>query len=148
MTAGRICSRITHLATADESVRSAAERMRDRNVGTLFVLDAAQRPRGVITDRDIAIRCVAEGRDTGHTPVSAIMSRPVITVSETTSIEDALTRMSAKVVRRVAVTDPDGRLAGVLALDDVLELLAEENAVVGRILSGRPVHATARRTAS
>lgn len=148
MTVGRICSRITYLAAADESIRAAAQRMQKEHVGTLFVLDASQRPKGVITDRDVALRCVADGRDPEHTPVAAVMSRPVVTVSESTSIEDALGRMSAKLVRRVAVTDPEGRLVGVLALDDVLELLAEENAVVGRILRSSTGHAMVGRSTS
>jgi CBS domain-containing protein len=138
MSAGRICIREVHLARADESLRDAARRMAEEEVGTLFVLDPEKRPRGVLTDRDVAIRCVAEGRDPVHTPVSAVMSKPVVSVHESTPIEDALAKMAAHHIRRIAIVGDGGALVGILALDDVLDLLVEETATIGNILGRRP----------
>jgi nucleotide-binding universal stress UspA family protein len=73
--------------------------MAEEGVGTLFVLDPEMRPRGVLTDRDIAVRCVAQGRDPVHTAVAAVMSKPVVSVSESTPIEDALAKMAAHEIR-------------------------------------------------
>ena len=56
---------------------------------------------------------------------------------ETTPIDDAIGRMASQSLRRLVVTDANGRLAGILALDDVLELLAEEGEAVGRLLRSR-----------
>ena len=137
MSSGRICVREVNLARADESIQAAARRMEEERVGTLFILDPEKRPRGVITDRDITVRCVALGRDPIHTPVSAVMSKPVISVLESTPIEDALAKMAAHQIRRIAVVQENGAFVGVLALDDILDLLAEETTVIGRVLRTR-----------
>jgi CBS domain-containing protein len=91
----------------------------------------------VLTDRDIALRCVAEGRDPETTAVAALMSAPALCVHESTPIESALARMAGAPARRLVVVDDAGQLVGILALDDVLELLAEEAASIGRLLAGR-----------
>ena len=143
MSAGRICVRSVHVAEAGESVRDAARRMREADVGTLFVLDDERSPVGIVTDRDVALRCVAGDRDPQATPVSAVMSTPVHAVSESASIEEALRHMSGIGARRLAVTDSEGRLAGVLALDDVLELLVEEFETIGALLRRRRAAAEA-----
>jgi CBS domain-containing protein len=136
MSVGRICVRTVHFAEPGETAREAARRMATRGVGTLVVLDPERRPVGFLTDRDLMFRCVAEGRDPDRTTVQAIMATPVVTVPEDLPIEDALARMAATRVRRLAVVDRAGCLAGLLALDDVLELLAEESATIGRLLRG------------
>ena len=91
-------------------------------------------PIGMLSDRDIALRCVAEGLDPKTTAIEAVMTAPVRSVPETTPIEDALQLMANAPLRRLVVTDAKGGLAGILALDDVLELLAEEQATIGRLL--------------
>jgi CBS domain-containing protein len=116
--------------------------MRERDVGTLVVTEEKQRPVGILTDRDVTLRCVAEGLDPAATPVSLVMSAPVARVHEATPIEEALRRMAAVPARRLVVTDDGDRLVGVLALDDVLELLIEEAEAIGRLLRGRGRPAT------
>lgn len=137
MTAGRICVRVVQIAEPDESVRMAARRMRDADVGALIVVDDERNPLGVVTDRDVALRCVAEDRDPDDTPVSAVMTAPMLCVSESTPIEEALRRMTGIAARRLGVTDSEGHLAGILALDDVVELLVEEAETIGRMLQRR-----------
>lgn len=137
MSAGRICVRTVHVASPEETVRDAARRMCAADVGALIVLDAERKPLGVVTDRDVALRCVAEDRDPDTTPIAAVMTSPVLCVSESTPIEEALRRMAAIPARRLAVTDEAGQLAGILALDDVMELLVEEAGAIGRLLQRR-----------
>jgi CBS domain-containing protein len=137
MSAGRICVRKVNLASPDESVREAARRMREAEVGTLIVVDEKRSPVGIVTDRDVALGCVAEGRDPDSTKVAAVMTAPVVCVYESTPIEEALGRMAGIAARRLGVTDDDGRLVGILALDDVLELLVEEAETIGRLLHRR-----------
>ena len=137
MTVGRICVRQVLVAAPDESGREAARRMQKADVGALVVVDSEQRPLGVLTDRDVALRCVADGRDPDRTTISALMTAPAICVQETTPIEDALSRMLAIPARRLVVTDDAGLLVGILALDDVAELLAEESGQIGRLLARR-----------
>ncbi len=76
MSAGRICVRTVHVAAPDESVREAARRMREADVGTLIVVDDKRNPMGVVTDRDVALRCVAEDRDPDTTRVATVMTAP------------------------------------------------------------------------
>jgi CBS domain-containing protein len=111
--------------------------MADEDVGTLVVVDSKRLPIGVLTDRDIALRCVATGKDPDSTPVAEVMTKPIACVHEAMPIETALSQMAGAHVRRLAVTDDEDRLAGILALDDVLELLAEEVETIGRLLSRR-----------
>ena len=68
MSVGRICSREVHTARPNESALEAARRMRERQVGTLVVVDGRARPMGLITDRDIAMRVVAGGCEGARTP--------------------------------------------------------------------------------
>jgi CBS domain-containing protein len=127
------------IASPEESVREAAQRMAESQVGSVVVVDPQRRPTGIVTDRDITIRCVAPGRDPDTTPVSAVMTAPLVKVHESTPIEDALGAMVGGGVRRLVVLDAAGGLVGILALDDVLELLAEETEKIGRLLAKRPV---------
>jgi CBS domain-containing protein len=135
---GAICVRSVQVAWPDESVRSVAERMADAGVGTVVVLGEDRRPIGILTDRDIAVRCVAQRRDPDATDVGTVMSAPATCVHESTPIETALARMAGAHARRVVVVNDGEKLVGILALDDVLELLAEELTSVGKLLRQRP----------
>lgn len=135
MTAGRICVREVDFVSAGETVRVAASRMHARNVGSLVVLDADRKPVGIITDRDLAVRVVAEGIDGAQTTVSQVMSATPKTIRENTPIEEALARMRTGPYRRIPVVDPEGKLVGLLSLDDILDLLFEEFGQIRELLS-------------
>lgn len=136
MSAGTLCSRITASASPVETIRSAARRMAEYDVGTLVVLETTHGSRavGVITDRDITTRCVAEKLDPDEATVSEIMTTPVYTVPDDTSVEDALVKMGATGTRRLVVTAEGNRLAGILSLDDVLESLVRQTSAIGKLL--------------
>lgn len=134
MSVGRICTRTVILASPEETVSDAAARMEREGVGSLVVADESRRPVGILTDRDVALRCVGRGLDPHATEVSDVMTGPVHDVSEGTPIEDALSLMASAGTRRLVVTDEEGRLVGILAVDDVLDLLIEEAESIGRIL--------------
>src|SRR5262245_23535553 len=139
MSAGRICSRDVDTASYDETVADAARRMRDRQVGSLIVVDE-QRPVGIITDRDLTVRVLAAGIDPRSTRVSEAMTPSPTTIREDDSIEAALGYMRAGRFRRLPVVGRDGRVIGVLALDDVLELVAQELADIGQLLRREAPH--------
>jgi signal-transduction protein with cAMP-binding, CBS, and nucleotidyltransferase domain len=126
MTVGRVCCRVVDTATAEESVQVAARRMHDRKVGTLVVVDENRHPIGIVTDRDLATRVVAHGRDAATTSISQVMTRTPRSVGEGAPIEAALTAMRVSACRRITVVDHDGALVGLISLDDILSLLAEE----------------------
>ncbi len=136
MSAGRICSRVVVTATPDESVHVAARRMKDSHVGTLVVVDPSspKKALGVVTDRDITVRCVAEGRDAKSTPVSTVMSKPVATIDEDAPIEETIDRMARASARRLVVKDIKGGLIGIISLDDILELATSEAGALSQLL--------------
>ena len=134
MTIERICQRNLDTAQAVESVRTAAQRMGTRNVGTLVVLDETSRPVGILTDRDVAVRVVGQGRDPYTTSVESVMTENLETVREDVSVEDALRRMRSRGVRRLPVTNRTGDCVGIVSLDDILAYLAKEFAVLSRLL--------------
>ncbi|HXY36074.1 MAG TPA: CBS domain-containing protein [Planctomycetaceae bacterium] len=134
MSAGRICVRSVDTASMGESVLDAARRMHARNVGSLVVVDNEQRPLGLLTDRDLVVRVLAESRDPNETMVSQVMTRPPQSVREDMPIEEALGLMRCGPYRRLPVVGRDGRLVGILSLDDILDLLVEEFGEIGRLL--------------
>ena len=89
-------------------------------------------------DRDIVTRGVAASMDLDDTALSMVMSVPVRSIREDRPIEEALEIMSRRSIRRLVVTDDDGVLTGIIALDDVLDTLVDEVGAIGRLLAKRP----------
>jgi len=126
-------------ANYDESVLDAARRMRDRQVGTVLVVDD-MRPVGILTDRDLTVRVLATGLDPQLTRVSEVMTPSPTTIRQEDSIETAVSYMRAGRFRRLPVVGADGRVLGILALDDVLEQVSGELAEVGQLLRRESPH--------
>jgi CBS domain-containing protein len=135
MSVGRICVREVDTANPDESVAVAAERMHQRAVGTLVVVNDTDQVVGIVTDRDLVSRVLAKGRNPMDTSVGEIMTVGPKTVSEQTSIESALLIMRSGKFRRIPVVERDNKLVGLITLDDILMLLAEEFTQIGRLLT-------------
>ena len=113
-----VMSTDVHVISPDATIEEAAQEMRDGDFGLLPVAeDEDEQLLGVITDRDIAIRAVAEGKDP-DTSVAEVMSEGVIWVEEDDSIEDAAQIMSDHQIRRLPVVDADKRLVGIVSLGD------------------------------
>lgn len=142
MNAGQLCSRTVVSAAPDESIRTVARRMLEYDVGTIVILEDARGGRavGMVTDRDIALRCVARHVDADERPVAEIMTQPVRTVAAATPIEDVLTRMAGAATRRLVVTEDQDRPVGILSLDDILDWLVRESGVIGRLLEKQEPH--------
>lgn len=134
MSVGRICIREVDIITETESALTAARRMNERNVGTLVVVDRETRPVGIVSDRDLVLRVLATGKDASATPVRDVMTSAPKVVTEATPIEDALKLMRAGRFRRLPVVDRQGALVGLLSLDDILDLLAEEFVEIGQLI--------------
>lgn len=102
----------------DKPVADAAKLMRDEDVGLAPIVEG-DRLVGALTDRDIAIRVVAEGKDPASTPVREVASTDVVTVDPEQDLDEALNLMAQHQVRRIPVVEQDGRLVGVVAQADV-----------------------------
>ena len=134
-----LCRREVDTARYDESALDAARRMRDKQVGTLVVVDG-ERPVGILTDRDLTVRILAAGLDPNKTRVSEVMTPSPTTVTEETEIAAAVGHMRAGRFRRLPVVGPDGHLRGIIALDDVIGVVATELAEVGPLLLREAPH--------
>jgi len=102
----------------ETSVEDAARMMRDNNVGVLPVGEQDHLD-GVLTDRDLVVRAIADGRNPKHTPVSDIMTKQLFYCFEDNDVEDACFMMEEKHVRRLLVFNRRRDLIGILSLDDV-----------------------------
>lgn len=106
-----------------DSIASAARVMRDHDIGTVLVEDAGGEVRGILTDRDIACRATAAGKD-AKTRVADCMSPEPLACSAHDDIYDAATLMGREQVRRLLVRDLDGKAVGILAQADVAAAIA------------------------
>ena len=115
-----IMKRDIHCLSSTDSVTVAAARMRDQNVGFLPICDAGRQVLGTITDRDIAVRLVAEQLD-GSTPVERIMTREVVACDPEDDISDAAELMAEHRKSRIMCLGRDGRLLGIISLSDIAQ---------------------------
>jgi CBS domain-containing protein len=116
---------------SDSSVVEAAKVMRDEDVGIVPIVDG-DRLVGTITDRDIAIKVVAEAKDVQSTTVGQVASRDLVTVDPQQDLDEALRLMAQHQVRRLPVVEEDGRLVGILAQADVAREASPEQ--TGRVV--------------
>jgi CBS domain-containing protein len=119
--AADVMTRNPEALTPESTLVDAAKRMRDLDVGIIPVVDDADsyRLRGVITDRDIAVRAAAEGKDMKKARVGEYMTKGVDTVREMDRVTEVFDVMKRARVRRVPVTDDAGRLVGIIAQADL-----------------------------
>ncbi len=102
----------------DESAAAAARMMARHNVGALPVRGRGGKLSGMVTDRDIVLRCIASGEEAEHTPVARVMTARVVSAAPDDNLFSAAERMATEQVRRLPVVE-GGRLVGMLALADV-----------------------------
>ncbi len=123
-------------ATSEATARHLAELMRDRNVGSVVLVDAGGRPAGMVTDRDLAVDVLAEGLGP-ETPAEACATAPVVTGESDMELEEAAGLMVSHRIRRLPVMDGDA-LVGIVTLDDIavrtgnLEIAQQMTADVAR----------------
>lgn len=131
MSVGHYCNREVVISYSDESIQEAAKLMRQHHVGCLVIVEKDSeknysKPVGILTDRDIVVELIAEGVDLSSISVGDVFNRQLLTVSEDEPLTDVVDKMKAKGVRRVPVINESDGLVGILALDDLIELYAEQ----------------------
>jgi CBS domain-containing protein len=115
---GEVMTRGVRSMAPTDSLQLAAQAMDELNVGALPVCDN-ERVVGMLTDRDIVVRAVAQGRPADRTPLSEVMSTGVECVHEDDGLEEVSQKMQDRQIRRMAVLDQGGKLVGMLALGDL-----------------------------
>lgn len=141
MSVGAICSREVIIAQSTESLRTAAELMRSRNVGCVVVCEespaSGRIPIGLLTDRDIVMALLQHPERLERLFIGEAMSRDPLLLRESDEVDEAIERMRQRAVRRAPVVDAQGALAGIVSLDDLLELIAEELDAIARLIRRR-----------
>jgi CBS domain-containing protein len=128
MSVGELCSRIVTVVRREESVMAAARLMREQHVGNVVVVEPegeANRPVGILTDRDIVVELVAKELDLNVVTVGDAMSFELFTLREDMDLLEAMGEMRSHAVRRAPVVNARGMLVGIISIDDVLGVLAE-----------------------
>lgn len=126
-----VMTRAAECIRPDDTLQEAARKMKSLDVGPLPVCGDDDRPIGMLTDRDIAVRAVAEGLDPLSARVRDVMTEGVCSCSEDDDVEEAARQMKERQIRRLVVLNRTGRLVGIvsladLAIDGVDEHLAGE----------------------
>lgn len=122
----------------NNTIAEAARLMRQHHTGDLVVTDdsdGTQEPVGVVTDRDIVMEVIAKGRDPDRTRVGEVMGSPVVVALSSEDVASAIERMRTHGVRRLPIVDDSGAVAGILTLDDLYRVLADQAAALTAIVS-------------
>lgn len=119
----------------ESPLRQAAEIMRDQDVGSVVVTEGED-VCGIVTDRDIAVRAVAAGRDPNETKVAEVCNRDVVSLSPDQSVDDAIRLMRDENIRRLPVLD-GGKAVGIVSLGD-LAIARDPDSALGDISAAPP----------
>jgi CBS domain-containing protein len=126
MSLARFCRKTGAIIQPTQRVAEAAQRMRDEHLGAIVVVQDDLRPVGMVTDRDLVTRLVAERKEAAVVPVSDVMSPGPAVARVEDSLDQTLFAFKKHGVRRLPIVDGQGRVAGLVSLDDVLVLLSAE----------------------
>jgi CBS domain-containing protein len=138
MAIGIYCNREVIITAPDTTVQQAAELMRKHHVGTLIVAEQngdQTRPMGIVTDRDLVLGVMAPGLKPETILVSDIMNEKLFTVREEESLLETMRLMRGHGVRRIPVVDRLGILQGIVSLDDLVVLVAEEMTELSQLIA-------------
>lgn len=129
MSVGIICNREVVIVEGSATIPEAAKLMREYHVGNVVVIeerDGLNYPVGILTDRDIIIELIAKEIDINSVTVGDIMSSEIKLARENDDVTDTIKQMRYGGIRRMPVIDERGALIGIVALDDLIDLLAEQ----------------------
>jgi CBS domain-containing protein len=125
MPIGDYCEKPAATVRGDETVRAAAQRMRDEGLGSLaVVVDGC--PTGIVTDRDLVLETLGKRLDPGAVTVAEIASGPLITIEQDSPVGEAVRMIRRHAVRRLPVVDDKEQLVGIVTADDLFSLAAAE----------------------
>jgi CBS domain-containing protein len=148
MAVGEICNRNVITLQRDDTILEAARLMRQHHVGDVVVVEergVIRVPVGIVTDRDLVVEIMATELDQTVITVGDIMVEELATVKERTGVFETIQYMRSKAVRRLPIVDENGSLVGILALDDLLELLSEELLAITKLVRYQQEKETRRR---
>lgn len=119
MKAQEIMNTDTCCCSANDTLTDVARQMREHDVGDVLVIDENRKLLGIVTDRDIVTRCVADGHAPDKTHAGDCMSAPAACLGEDAGVEEVANLMAARQVRRVPIIDAKNALCGIISLADI-----------------------------
>jgi CBS domain-containing protein len=114
--------------TEKDSVRDVARIMKDQDTGVVPVVDG-KKIIGMITDRDIVVRLVAEGKDCANARISEVMTKSVQKVQEDATVNEVLTMMTSSEIRRVPVVNGNDEIVGIVSMGDIATGTNQDNRI-------------------
>ena len=138
MPIGEVCNKEIITVQSEDSVLNAAKLMRQNHVGDVLVVEnrnGINIPIGIVTDRDLVMEIMAPELDASVITVGDIMAPEFTTVKESAGLFEAIQHMRNMAVRRLPVVDESGQLVGIITLDDLLVLLADELHALARLVT-------------
>lgn len=134
------CCQVPVVSVPPETpVFDVASVMAEQNVGSVVVVEE-DKPVGIVTDRDIAVRVTAQGLDPKKVQARTVMTSDLLVLPGTSGLYEALEMVRKKGVRRIPVVDENGVLTGIITVDDIISLLATELEGIATVLrAGKPV---------
>jgi CBS domain-containing protein len=116
----------------EDGLQEVVRIMKDQNVGSVLVCDRDKRPLGIITDRDLVLRCMGENKDFDQCKARDLMTSSPHTVKQEEGLYDCINAMHDAGVRRIPVVDQQGKAVGIVSFGDILKILSKEfNSLVG-----------------
>lgn len=140
MNVGEVCSREVYIFKADEPLANAVAEMMKRHIGAIIIVETGPdrvRPVGIVTDRDVVRGQVSLKKDLPSLTVRDVMTSAPLTVSETSGMAEAIEHMRVRGVRRAPVVNDSGDLVGIVSLDDLLPMVAEELGALARLVGSQ-----------
>ena len=148
MLVSEFCNREVVIVDRATTILEAAKLMRSEHVGDLVVTDnrnGRQVPVGILTDRDIVVELLAEEIELDKVSVGDAMSYELLSVKEQDGLLETIEKMRDRGVRRLPVVDDAGALVGIVTVDDLMELVAEQLTDLVRLVGNELVRERARR---
>ncbi|HEV8713269.1 MAG TPA: CBS domain-containing protein [Candidatus Binatia bacterium] len=135
MSLQKFCERSVVTISPEQNIVEACGLMREKNVGCLVAVEG-EKLRGILTDRDIALKVTAEKKDPQQTKVRDIMTANPTRIAVSKTLHDLTALMHSHHVRRVPIVDGGDKVMGIITLDDLLIVLGQELADIGQGVSG------------
>ena len=133
-----VCVRSVVHVNRETTIHEAAQLMRQHHVGDLIVADPGEdgiKPVGIITDRDVVLSVVAPKLDATVITVGDIMGADLVTCREDMGVSECIHKMRSRGVRRMPIVNLAGDLVGIVSVDDLIEILAEELSELARLIA-------------
>ncbi len=126
----KCCREQVVAVSPDTPAVEVARIMGEKNVGSVVIVTGDNRPAGILTDRDLAVRVMAQEKNPGEVRAGDVVTRDVITFQDSMGIYEAIQKMTAEGIRRMPIVDNAGKLIGIVTMDDIVRMLGEEMAAI------------------